>query len=123
MVTPKEIFLGTTVYIILLLGGLLFSKDAVDQYKEGKTATEVTMEPITPDDLPTITICYRECKAEQYKKGCTPSNFTEFTYEVDIGNDEKVTFLKNLTSTQSRMKSSSDDGVIYSDYFLTLRTL
>ena len=49
----------TLSYTCLLACGLYFSKDAINQYQERKTAFHITEHQLTIDDLPFITICYQ----------------------------------------------------------------
>ena len=60
--TPTQhnfnVFLETLAYTILLAGGLFFSKDAFDQYLEGKTALQITQQTLTLEDFPVVTICF-----------------------------------------------------------------
>ena len=67
---------GKVFYISLLIAGFLFSKDAITQYREGKTATEVKKQPISLDDLPTITICYNKLKF--LEENCNSDIMREF---------------------------------------------
>ena len=48
----------TLSYVCLLACGLLFSKDAIEQYLEDKTALQITQEKLTLEDLPVVTICF-----------------------------------------------------------------
>ena len=75
-------FLGRLTYICLLIGGFLFSKDAFDQYIDGKSATEVTQAPITVEDLPTVTICY-----EKNINNCPEFDFVQIKYSVWVHTD------------------------------------
>ena len=47
------------VYLSLLTLGLLMTKSAIDNYLERKTTFEIQEIPLTFEDLPVITICYK----------------------------------------------------------------
>ena len=53
-----NVLLNTLAYTSLLAGGLFFSKDAFDQYLEGKTALQITQQTLTLEDFPAVTICF-----------------------------------------------------------------
>ena len=53
-------YLGSvSVYISLLTCGLLMTISAIDQYLERKTTFETQESPLTLEDLPVFTICYK----------------------------------------------------------------
>ena len=68
--TSENHYVNTTIstlcYICLLACGLYFSKDAIGQYQERKTAFQTTQHQLTIDDLPSITVCYEEEKRYNY---------------------------------------------------------
>ena len=45
-------------YTCLLACGVFFSKDAINQYFERKTAFQTTQQRLTLEDLPVVTVCY-----------------------------------------------------------------
>ena len=55
-------------YIALLLGGLVFVKASIGDYFKGDTSYTETKEPLTLNDLPTLTFCavYRYSSTEQW---------------------------------------------------------
>ena len=48
----------TLSYTCLLACGLFFSKDAINQYFERKTAFHTSQQKLTIEDLPVVTVCY-----------------------------------------------------------------
>ena len=53
-----KIPLEMLLYVCLFAGGLIFSWETVQEYLKGSTSHYSTMEPITPNDLPTLSICW-----------------------------------------------------------------
>ena len=53
-----ERLLKFLLYLGYLVGALWFSKKAINEYMEGTTGYSVTQEPITLQDMPTLTTCF-----------------------------------------------------------------
>ena len=50
--------LKALLYFCLLVGGLIFSWETIQEYLEGGTSHYSTTEPITLNDIPTLSICW-----------------------------------------------------------------
>ena len=88
---------GRLAYICLLIGSFLFSKDAINQFNEGRTGTEAIQVPITLEDTPTITICYDTTETVD----CN-NNFGEFQkirYTATINGNKLILIEKGGTNT------------------------
>lgn len=51
-----SVVLKAILILALLIGGIFFSKEAIEQYIEGRTAFDVLYRPITLDDVPVLTL-------------------------------------------------------------------
>ena len=71
-------------YLGMLAGALLFSKDAIVQYFEGKTAFEESNQPLTLADLPVVTVCYDNFRMQCWE----PLNGTKVKYEWRLNGRE-----------------------------------
>ena len=56
---PKKYLGRVFVYLCLLTCGLMMTKSAIDNYLERKTSFEMEERPLTLEDLPVFTICYK----------------------------------------------------------------
>ena len=52
-------FFGLIFYLGLLVAALLFVKDSFEEYTQGNTFYSVSHEPLTLQDMPTLTFCYK----------------------------------------------------------------
>ena len=73
-----------TCYLGLLAGAVLFSKDALVQYFEAKTAFEESNQPLAPADLPAVTVCYGNFKMKCWD----PLNGKKVKYEWRLNGKE-----------------------------------
>ena len=93
----------TSSYVCLLACGLFFSKDAIKQYLDGKTALQITQEKLPLEDLPVVTICF-----ENY--------YDLFCDNIDKKLDWNVTYswaIKTGQQDYDEVKMADDTEVSY----------
>ena len=83
--TPLKVLL----YISLLVGGLIFSWETIQEYLKGSTSHYSTSEPITLNDIPTLSVCWLwRYDRDIYGK--------DFSLEFKLWNDSKsVTLIED----------------------------
>ena len=47
------------LHLSLLVGAIFFVKNTIEEFLEGNTMYITTQEPLTSNDLPTVTICWQ----------------------------------------------------------------
>ena len=91
--TMKDFF-KATVYIFLLVAPVIFVKENFEDYLKDGTSYAITQEPLSLDDLPTVTLCWRITKYIKWS-----------VYEKDVTIDAKVFENQEKTVTLSLNQS------------------
>ena len=85
-------------YYTLLFLGIYWSKGAIDQYYEGNTSFDISHEPVTPADLPVMTLCPKGTKHWEWlkKQKSFTFKYNDYMNRRADGGINNVTFsLKN----------------------------
>ena len=73
------------LFLLLLIGGIFFSRKAIDEYCEWRTTFDVSYVPITFDDLPVLTIASKGSPPDY----CHAKSDYALAYDIYINNDSK----------------------------------
>ena len=73
-----QIFEGIIFTILLVIAGI-FAKQMIQEYLEGKTRFSSSKKPLTSEDIPTLTICFRGTKQLKYGDNIWFEAFSENT--------------------------------------------
>ena len=85
-----EKLVAALLFIILLLSGLLFVKQSFVAYIEGEANFSLTMEPITLDDLPAVTMCFVGVRSRYNRKAWI--NGRDFSVEAKVSEETQKKF-------------------------------
>ena len=95
-----NVFSSSVSYACLLACGLYISRNAFDQYQEGRTAFHETKHPLTLEDLPSITICYKKLDwslFEQFRSNISAvARDWMISYKIEI-NLHELQNVENIT--------------------------
>ena len=99
-------------YYTLLFLGIYWSKGAIDQYYEGNTSFDISHEPVTPADLPVMTLCPKGTKHWEWLKKQKSFTFKYNDYmnrRADRGINNVTFSLKNSSGNNEALSWTLDD--------------
>ena len=67
------------IFTVLLVIACVFAKHMIDEYLERKTRFSSSKKPLTHEDIPTLTICFRGTKTIKYGVNIWFETFTDYT--------------------------------------------
>ena len=101
------------LHLSLLVGAIFFVKNTIEEFLEGNTLYITTQEPLTPNDLPTVTICWQVDKTRTLSNVLKPLLYgKDFIINLKIIqlDEETITLLedKPVQTSQSQLFSLNE---------------